>query len=209
MVLKRWPAWAGTMLLVGATAACGGGSGMDQVLGAVLGGGQQSQGAQSAQAQGAIRGVDTRAQQISLQLTNGQNVALAYDAQTKVVYQNQLYAVTNLEAGDQVVMRVRDAGNGTYYTDSIHVTQSVQSSGGAGSTGNSANVQSLTGRVQQIDRNNGLFTIDAGNVVLTVSMPYGASRADVQRFQNLQSGETVRFYGVFLNNNRVELRQFY
>jgi Cu/Ag efflux protein CusF len=176
----------------------------------VLGGGGQQ--AQAAQAQGAIRGVDSRTQQISLQLTNGQTVALAYDNQTKVVYQNQLYAVSNLEAGDQVIMRVRDAGNGAYYTDSIHVTQSVSPAGGSGtgtgSTG-SANVQALQGTVRQIDRNNGLFTIDAGNVVLTVSMPYGASQADVNRFQNLRSGDQVRFYGVFLNNSRVELRQFY
>lgn len=199
-------------LLLGSAAACSGG--INDVLGSVLGGGQQQ--AQAAQAQGAIRGVDTRAQQISLQLSNGQTVALGYDNQTKVVYQDRLYAVTNLENGDQVIMRVREASNGTYYTDSIHVTQSVSSSGGStgggttgGTAGGSANVQALQGTVRQIDRANGVFTLDAGNVVLTVSMPYGASQADVRRFENLRSGETVRFYGVFLNNSRVELRQFY
>jgi hypothetical protein len=191
-----------------AMTACSNAGAIGDVLGGVLGGGGGGQ-AQAAQAQGAIRGVDTRAQQISLQLTNGQTVALAFDNQTKVVYQNQLYAVTNLEAGDQVIMRVRDMGNGGYYTDSIHVTQSVSSSGaGTGSSG-SANVQALQGTVRQIDRANGLFTLDAGNVVLTVSMPYGASQADVNRFQNLRAGSQVRFYGVFLNNSRVELRQFY
>ena len=202
-MVQRWARSGAGILLLGVTGACSGAGGIGDVLGGVLGGGQQ---AQAAQAQGAIRAVDTRSQQISLQLTNGQTVALAYDNQTKVVYQNQLYTVTNLESGDQVVLRVRDVGNGTYYTDSIHVTQSVSSSG---SSGSSANVQSLQGTVRQIDRANGLFTLDAGNVVLTVSMPYGATRADVTRFQNLRQGETVRFYGVFLNNSRVELRQFY
>ena len=201
-----------TLLLLGATTACANAGAIGEALGGVLGGGQQQ--AQAAQAQGAIRAVDTRTQQLSLQLANGQTVALAYDNQTKVVYQNQLYAVSNLEPGDQVLMRVRDVGNGTYYTDSIHVTQSVTSSGRSGSSGNtgaggSATVQTLQGTVRQIDRANGLFTIDAGNVVLTVSMPYGATRTDVTRFQNLRTGETVRFYGVFLNNTRVELRQFY
>ena len=195
------------MLMLGAVTACSNAGAIGDVLGGVLGGGQQ---AQAAQAQGAIRGVDSQRQQISLQLTNGQTVALAYDNQTKVVYQNQLYAVSNLEAGDQVIMRVRDAGNGAYYTDSIHVTRSVQESGAAaGSPSGSANVQALQGVVRQIDRANGLFTLDAGNVTLTVSMPYGAARADVTRFQNLRTGETVRIAGVFLNNNRVELRQFY
>ena len=197
------------IVTLGVITACSNSGAIGDVLGGMLGGGQ-AQSAQAAQAQGAIRGVDPRAQQISLQLTNGQTVALAYDNQTKVVYQNQLYAVSNLEAGDQVVLRVRDAGNGAYYTDSIHVTQSVSPSGGSGAgSAGSANVQALQGTVRQIDRNSGLFTLDAGNVVLTVSMPYGASRADVDRFQNLRTGDPVRFYGVFLNNSRVELRQFY
>ena len=199
------------ILMLGVTAACSNSGAIGEALGGMLGGGQAQ--SQAAQAQGAIRGVDTRAQQISLQLTNGQTVALAYDNQTKVVYQNQLYAVSNLEAGDQVIMRVRDMGNGGYYTDSIHVTQSVSPSGSAGTGGTgttgSADVQALQGTVRQIDRTNGLFTLDAGNVVLTVSMPYGASQADVNRFQNLRTGDQVRFYGVFLNNSRVELRQFY
>ena len=204
---------AATLFALGITAACSNAGAIGEALGGVLGGGAQQQ--QAAQAQGAIRAVDSRAQQISLQLTNGQTVALAYDNQTKVVYQNQLYAVSNLEAGDQVIMRVRDMGNGGYYTDSIHVTQSVSPSGGSGtgSTGSgsagSANVQALQGTIRQIDRSNGMFTLDAGNVVLTVSMPYGASQADVNRFQNLRTGDQVRFYGVFLNNTRVELRQFF
>jgi hypothetical protein len=39
-------------------------------------------------------------------------------------------------------------------------------------------------------------------------MPYSPSRADVAKFQNLRSGDVVRIAGVFLNNSRVELRQF-
>ena len=195
-----------TLLLYSAAIACSGAGGIGDVLGGVLGGGAQQQ--QAAAAQGEIRGVNTQSQQISLRLTNGQTVALAFDNRTKVVYQNQLYPVTALEPGDQAILRVLDAGNGNYYTDSIHVTQSVHSSGG-GSAGSGGNVQTLQGTVRQIDRANGMFTLDAGNVLLTVSMPYNAARADVTRFQNLRTGETVRFYGVFLNNSRVELRQFY
>jgi hypothetical protein len=208
-MVQRLTRGGATLLLYSAAIACSGAGGIGDVLGGVLGGGAQQQ--QAAAAQGEIRGVNPQSQQISLQLTNGQTVALAYDNRTKVVYQNQLYAVTNLENGDQVIMRVLDAGNGNYYTDSIHVTQSVQSSGGSstGSAGAGGNVQALQGTVRQIDRTNGLFTLDAGNVLLTVSMPYNPARADVTRFQNLRTGETVRLYGVFLNNNRVELRQFY
>jgi hypothetical protein len=64
--------------------------------------------------------------------------------------------------------------------------------------------------VRQIDRQNGLFTLDVNNSTrLTVSMPYSPSRSDLTKFQNLRSGDVVRIAGVFLNNSRVELRQFY
>jgi hypothetical protein len=68
----------------------------------------------------------------------------------------------------------------------------------------------VQGTVRQIDRNNGLFTVDVNNyTTLTVSLPYNMSRNDVNRFNGLRPGDFVRFYGTFLNNNRVELQQFY
>jgi hypothetical protein len=171
---------------------------LGEILGGVLGGGANM-------VSGAIRGVDTRNQQISLQQSNGQSVALSYDNQTKVVYQDRLYTVASLESGDQVNARVQQLQNGGYYADSVVVTQSVSSS----TSGNTSGWQSLQGNVRQIDRNNGLFTIDAGNNVgLTVTMPYNASSADVTRYTNMRVGDYVRFYGVYVTTSRVELKQF-
>jgi hypothetical protein len=205
----RRAASAALLLGLGTLAACKSAGGVGDILAGVLGGGQ-AQGAQGAQVAGTIAGVDTRAQQIGLQQGNGQTVGLGYDANTKVVFEGQLYAVTNLEAGDQVVARVLDQGNGAYYTDSVHVTRSVGPSGGATAVGGSGTVQQLQGVVRQIDRANGLFTLDLqGGVILTVSMPYQPRSTDVTRFQNLRAGESVRLAGVYLNNTRVELRQFY
>ena len=181
-------------------------------LGSVLGGAAQQP--QASQVSGTIQSVDTRNQQIVLQASNGQSVALYFDQQTQVSYQNRAYSVTNLERGDRVTARIQQAQNGGYYTDLVQVDQSAQDAGGVysgntGTTGN-ATVQSLQGTVRQVDRNNGLFTLDVGNYqTLTVSMPYNPSQNDQTRFQNLRAGESVRFYGVFLNNNRVELRRFY
>jgi len=189
-------------LTVTVTGACS--SGLGNVLGSVLGGGQQQQ--QSGQLQGTIRAVNTNNQQITIQQSNGQSVAVSYDNQTQVVFQNQRYAVTNLEYGDQVTASVRATQNGQYYTDYVQVDQSVTSSGGSGASGN---VQSIQGNVRQVDTRNGLFTVESGNGLLTVALPYSPRSSDVSRFQNLRSGDFVRFYGVFLNNSRVELRQFY
>lgn len=188
-------------------------------LGSVLGGATQPQ---TGQVAGVVQGVDTRNQQILLQTSNGQQVSVSFDQQTQVTYQNRSYAVANLERGDRVTARIQQLQNGGYYTDLVQVDQSVQTSngdvnsvpsrvdpnGGAG-TGNGA-VQSLQGTVRQIDRRNGVFVLDIGNYnTLTVSLPYNATQNDQNRFQSLRVGEAVRLYGVFLNNNRVELRRFY
>lgn len=203
--MTRFSRTAATAALGVALGACSSGSGgLGSVLGSVLGGGQQQQ-----QLAGSVRAVDTRNQQISIQQSNGQSITVLYDANTKVVYQSRLYQVGNLETGDQVTARVQATQNNAYYTDSITVTQSVTTSTSGGTVSNE-NVQQISGNVATIDRNNGTFTIDVGGGTrLTISMPYGARSTDVQTYNNLRIGQFVRLYGVYLNNTRVELRQFY
>ncbi len=154
---------------------------------------------------GTIQGVDTRAQQIFIRTSDNQSVAIAYDDRTSVVYQQQTYPVTALEAGDQVNLRLTETTNGGYYTDRIDVTASV-SSGGS----NNNDVQSLQGTVRQIDMSSGAFTLATSNQgVITVTLPYNPRSQDVDRFRSLRSGDYVRLYGTYLTNSRVELRQFY
>jgi len=183
-----------------ALGACQSAGGLGNILGSVLGGGSQ-------QVSGSVSSVDTRNQQIAIRQSNGQTVAVSYDANTKVVYQSRTYAVSNLDPGDEVVARITSTQNNSYYTDSITVTASVTTTTSNGSV---ENQQLLNGTVQSIDRTNGAFVVDIGSGTrLTVSMPYGARSADVQTFNNLRVGQYVRFYGVYLNTTRVELRQFY
>ena len=183
-------------------AACSN-TGLGNVLGSVLGGAGQG----ASQVSGYVQGVDTRSQYIALQSSNGQSVNIQYDNQTKVVYNNQSYPVTSLDRGDQVTARIQNTNNGSYYTDLVQVDQPVQGSNGSTASGN---VQTIQGTVRGIDMQNGLFSLDMGTGTrVTVSMPYSPSRADQNRFQNLRQGDYVRIAGVYLNNTRVELRQFY
>ena len=169
------------------------------VLGGVLGGGGQNQ------VQGVVRGVDTRAQQIVIQQSDGSSVALAYDSQTQVVYQNQNYSVTSLDPGDQITARIQSTNNGGYYTDLVQVDQPTSGSGSP-----SGNVQTIQGTVRQVDTANGLFSLDVANYgTVIVALPYNVSRTDRNRFMSLRSGDRIRIAGVFLNNQRIELRQFY
>ena len=188
-------------LMVASMGACAGNS-LGNVLGSVLGGGSQSQ---SGQLTGTIRGVDTRSQQIAIQQSNGQTVPVYYDKQTQVVFQNQNYSPTALENGDRVTARIQANGN-NYYTDYVQVDQSVRANSG----GTSSNVQVVQGTVRQIDRASGLFTLDVTNYgTVTVSLSYNPTRDDLNRFNGLRQGDYVRFYGAFLSNSRVELRQFF
>ena len=180
-------------------------SGACSQLGSILGGmGGTGQG-QGSQLSGYVEAVDTRTQQIAIQSSSGQRVVLSYDNQTSVVYQNQNYPVTSLERGDQVTARVQSTTGGAYYTDLIQVDQSVSSSGGT----SSGQVQSLQGTVGQVDRSNGQFRLDGTNASVIVTLPYNIRQSDLATFNNLRVGDRVRLYGVFLNNSRVELRQFY
>jgi hypothetical protein len=166
--LKRIRTAAAAALMVAAAVACAGNQ-LGNVLGSVLGGNGQS-----GQLSGTIRGVDTRSQQLAIQQSNGQTVPVYYDNQTQVVFQNQNYSPTSLENGDRVTARVQANGN-NYYTDYVQVDQSVSGV----NTGTNNNLQQLQGTVRQVDRRNGLFTIDTGNGnTLTVTMPYNPSSTE-------------------------------
>ncbi len=181
------------------TTACANTGGLGGILGSVLGGGQQN-----GQITGTVQGVDTRNQIVNIRQSNGQNVALTYDNQTQVVYQNRNYAITDLETGDQVTATVQTVNNG-YYVSRVNVDASRNTTGSTGT----ANSQSLTGTVRQVDVNNGWFTINSTNSgTITVTMPYNPTRSDLTRFQNLRSGDYVSLYVSYLNSNRVELVRF-
>lgn len=195
----RTAALAASFITLG---ACSSSGGLGSVLGSVLGGGGGQQ-----QLAGSVSSVDSRSQQIAIRQSNGQTVAVQYDGNTKVVYQSRLYAVGNLENGDQVVARITTTQNNAYYADSITVTQSVTTTTSGGTVDNT---QQLQGTVTTINRTNGTFVANlGGGAEITVAMPYGARSADVQTYNALRVGQFVRFYGVYLNNTRVELRQFY
>jgi outer membrane lipoprotein SlyB len=193
---------AAAALIVASAGACAGNQ-LGNILGGVLGG---DTGTQSGQLSGTIRSVDTRSQQLAIQQSNGQTVPVYYDNQTQVVFQNQNYSPTALENGDRVTARVQATNSNTYYTDYVQVDQSVNGT----TTGTASNnVQLLQGTVRQVDRRNGLFTVDMNNgYTMTVTMPYNPSSSDVNRFNSLRSGEFVRFYGTYLSSSQVQLRQF-
>jgi hypothetical protein len=156
-----------------------------------------------------VSGVDTRSSQLFLRQSDGTTIAVTYDNRTQVVYNNQTYGVTSLENGDQVTARITNNGNGNYYTDYIQVTQSVSSTNGGSNTTN-GQLFSMSGNVRQVDRTNGWFTLTTqNNGTITVTMPYNPRSTDVNRFNNLRSGDYVQIQAYYLNSSRYELANFF
>ena len=199
ITLRKFASVAIAAATITTVTGCANTGGLGDILGGVLGG----SGAQNGQVTGSVQSVDTRNQIVNLRQSNGSNIALSYDNQTQVVYQNRNYSVTDLEAGDQVTATVQTVTNG-YYVSRVDVNQS-------GTTGTTtANSQSIQGTVRQIDVTNGWFTVQTSNSgTVTVTMPYNPSRADQATFQNLRSGDFVRLYGTYINSSRIELQRFY
>ncbi len=200
--------WAPALAVSLVAAGCAANSPLGGVLGGLgLPGGQST-------VSGTVAGVNTRSQQVFINMDNGQQLAVQYDNQTQVVYQNQSYPVPNLQRGDYVNVQIQGTGNGGYYTSYIQVQQSVSSSGNYpgnyGTYGGAyGSYTTLQGTVRQIDYQNGAFLISQRNgATVWVTMPYNPRREDAQIFNSLRSGQYVRIYGQFTGGNQFRLSNF-
>ncbi|HEX8431747.1 MAG TPA: hypothetical protein VF625_10675 [Longimicrobium sp.] len=185
------------------------------IIGGVLsqaGQGQQGQG-QQGEVYGEVQGVDTRQQYVQIRTQDGRTANVRFDQNTRVIYQQQQYAVTNLERGDVVNMRLQQDQQGNLYTDYIQVSQSVQDRNGTsnntGSGVGTGQIQQFTGTVGQVDTQRGIFELRTQQGTLVVTLPYRPSTQDEQRFRSLRAGQSVRVQGRLGTNGRLELDRFY
>lgn len=113
-------------------ASCGSAGGMLGDLGSILG---SPSAEQSSDVRGTVSSIDTGARRIDMNVSyinnlrpsssNEQRGSIYYDNNTRVMYNNQDYAVTDLERGDEIsVVGVND--NGRYVAQTITVTRNVR-----------------------------------------------------------------------------------
>ena len=162
----------------------------------------------SADVVGEVRNVDTRTRQIEIRTDAGRTWNVQYDNQTRVVYRQRVYAVSNLEPGDYVALRTQQDRDGRLYTDLVTVRESVQDRGGS-SRDRAGRLDRLEGTVEYIDSRRGQFEVrDRGNRLIVVNLQYNAPRTVSDRFDRLREGDTVRIEGRFVNQDRFELENF-
>jgi hypothetical protein len=187
------------------------------VLGGVLGAGSGGTGnGGSGQIDGEIRGVDANRQYLQITASNGQTGNVSFDNRTTVVFNNQQYNISSLEAGDYVSMRVYQNQQGQLYTDQIVVQRDVR--GGTGSqgtygSGSSGSVGTgfvrAEGTVGQVDYNRGLFQLRTTyGATYVVSMPYSVAAGDRDVFTRLRSGDYVRVEGNMTGESQMQLSRF-
>ena len=206
-------AWTRPVLALAflATTGCAGGAGLG-AIGDILGGmaGLPGAGGGGNEIRGQVSYVDERRSEIELQSDQGQRARLSFDSRTEVVYQNQRYPVTALEAGDRVAVRVQQSQGGALYAQQILVEQSVsEGGGGGGAVGSSGRVDRFDGQVGWIDQPRGRFELRTSRGSYTVTMPYNPNPTVADRFRRLRGGDTVRIEGEFMGSDRIELLRFF
>ena len=100
---------------------------------------------------GTVRYIDTSRRTIEVDQGNGTLATVQYETSTPVYFNNQTYRAADLERGDEIDIRVRNAGNNRWVAEQISVIRSVSSNNSGGTWGGSSQMSTIRGTVRSID----------------------------------------------------------
>jgi hypothetical protein len=155
--------------------------------------------------------VDTGSRQLHLRPDNSRDRVVGYSADVRVLYRGREYSIAQLESGDKVSMQLTQDSRGKFSTNLIRVQESIQerSQSRGGVTGPGPGIQTLDGRVEQLNYQGRSFEIrDQSRERVIVSLPSNAQRSDLDRFRALRDGDYVRVEGKFIDRQRFEMATF-
>ncbi|MGZ8464484.1 MAG: hypothetical protein ACXWXT_02970 [Candidatus Binatia bacterium] len=158
-----------------------------------------------------IARVDTASRQLHLRPEDSRDRVVGYSVDARVLYRGREYSIAQLASGDKVSMQLKQDSRGNSYTDLIRVQETIQDRNQSrhGEDGPESRIQTLDGRVEQLDFQRRTFEIrDQSREPVIVSLPSDAKRPDVDRFWELRDGDYVRVEGRFLDRQRFELATF-
>ena len=155
--------------------------------------------------------VDTASRLLHVRPEDSGNRVVSYSADARVLYQGRESSIAQLERGDKVSMQLTQDARGNSYTSLIRVQERIQdrNQSRGGDAGQALRVQTLDGRVAQLDVQRRSFEIrDQSREPVLVSLPSNADRLDVDRLRALRDGDYVRVEGKFLDRQRFEMATF-
>lgn len=204
-MIKRNSLTAATLALM-FLAACSSTGGLGDILGG-------STGAQTYEIRGTVDSVDSRNNSVYLTNVSGYGSMLSgssdavrvyFDQNTTVDWQGQTYRPTDLERGDQVIVRVDESGN-QLHADSMTVTYNVSQGGGTTYPSNN-NYGTIRGTVRSIDTYNRTITLESASWISQfqsgstsgnqITVRYDANtgvevQGQLHPVQNLERGDVI------------------
>jgi cold shock CspA family protein len=156
---------------------------------------------------GEIRSIDTRSGRLQVRDDRGRSQTLRYDRQTTVVNGNRRMAVSSLQRGDRVRVRMVYDRQGRPWAERVEVRGHARNDRDRGRHA-TARVERLDGTVAWVDGRRGMVGVTRNNQTLTVHASSQMSRSDQNRFDRLRRGQRIRIDVMPVGRNQFQLVRF-
>jgi len=156
---------------------------------------------------GTVRNVDTSRRTIEVDRGYGSTVFVDYQSGTPVYFNNQTYAASDLERGDEIDIRVDDLGGGRMAARDITVTRNIN---GAYGTSTSSSTSTIRGTVRYVDTASRTIQLESASWIAgfnsgagygsTITVQYDANAGvdvsgRVQPITGLERGDVIEVQG--------------
>lgn len=143
---------------------------------------------------GAIEDLDPSRRELYLRTQGGQSQIVTYTNRTRIVLDGKEISASELRPEHIIVVRMRGTTEGRLVADSIRVYER----GDRNTT--------IEGTVEQVLSDRRVIELRTPTGALTsVYLPQNSPEIVEDEFRQLRSGDSVRFEGIFLGENRFEL----
>jgi hypothetical protein len=144
---------------------------------------------------GRIEDFDYNRQELYIRTEGGQSQIVTYTGGTQVIIDDKDSQASRLRRGDIIELRMHVTADGRALADSIRVRES-----------GSARDTTIEGIVEQVLSDRGAIELrTASGGLATVYLPRSSPERTSEEFKRLRSGDFVRFEGVFLGENQIEI----
>lgn len=149
--------------------------------------------------EGVVRQINADEGRLVIETGGRQMITIRASGATPVYYRNEVYRITNLEAGDRIRVEPETgtSNGGEIRARTIDVLKSAQE-GGGGTTSSSRQIGNLGGRVTRVDRTANVVRIDTGRGEVRVDL---SAAADTQgrrvNANNIQIGDRLEMSGSY------------
>lgn len=146
-----------------------------------------------------INGIDHNLRELYLRTERNQHYVVNYTTGTQVTSRGRAASVSDLRAGDQVRVELREGTGRRLFADEIRLE----------AEGVASPLRVVEGTVERIVPERGFLELRTINgSLLTVYLPEGSNSETRGRFERIRTGDMVRLEGERLDENRIELLAF-